>query len=340
MAASKQNPVYTAYAISAASGKKYDLTAVIEQILLSDKCEQFAQRATIQIANQQKVDNSWLSSILKVRDRIFIFADDGERKDEVFRGYIWTRPYNSQNDGKSLKIQCYDNLIYMQESEDSEFFSSGKSSKDIVSALFNKWGIPCEYTYSSITHEKMPLRGKLSDIITGNVLNLVKERTGKKYVIRSEKDTVKIMPTGTNTKYYTIQSREGGGALSVSSECTMDGMTTQVVIIGKEDENQRAPVEATVKGDTSKYGTIQTIVQRDENTQLSDAKKEAQNTINKDGKPKWKYEVEAVDIPWIRKGDQVKVSAGDMTSTYIVTGVDRTIRMTSKTMTLQMENKE
>ena len=332
MAASTQNPIYTVYAVS--GGTKYNLTDVTIDIGFSEQQRQIAKSATISLVNA-KVNGQWLSSLLKVRDRIFVYANDGERSGEVWRGYVWTRTYKSSLDGWDLRLKCYDNLIYFQESEESKFFASGKSTQAILSSICSDWGVSLSYSYSSITHSKLALRGTLSDIITTDILDLVKDRTGKKYVITSEQDTVCIREIGQNSTVYNVN--RGQNALQTNSECTMDGMTTRVVILGKADDDDRIPVEGTVTGDTGTYGTLQKLITRDENTSLEDAKKEAQSIIDDEGKPKWEYTVTAVDIPWIRKGDKVKVTAGDMTLTYIVTGIDRDISINKKEMTLTME---
>lgn len=332
MEASKENPIYTVYCTS--SGTKYNLTDVTESISFSDQQSQMAKTANINLANI-KVGSSWLSKLLKVRDRVFIYADDGETKKEVFRGFIWTRSYKSALDERSLTLKCYDNLIYLQESEESEYFVKGKSTEDILKYLCNKWGIQLEYSYQSITHAKLALRGNLSDIITEDLLNLVRDRTGKKYVILSEQDKMQIKEIGSNSTVYTIKA--GENALGTSSQCTMDGMVTKVVILGSAGDDEREPVEATVNGDTSTYGTLQKLIDRDENTPLAEAKKEAQSIIDENGKPFWEYGIEAPDIPWVRKGDKIKAEAGDLTATYIVVGIDREISNTKKTMTLTME---
>lgn len=332
MKASLENPIYSFYIVS--GGTKYNVTGAIESLDIVDQEKQIAKRVTAALMNT-KVGNTWLTSIIKVRDRVYIYADDGERNEEVFRGFVWTRSYKSSLNDRSLKLVCYDHLIYFQESEDSAYFSSGKSTKDVFSSLCSKWGINLEYSYSSITHSKLALRGNLADIFTDDLLDLVKDRTGKKYVILSEKDVMKVKGVGTNSTVYTIKG--GQNAISTNSECTMDGMTTKVVILGKADDNDRQAVEATVTGNTAAYGTLQKLINRSENTSLADAKKEAQGILKADGKPKWEYEVTCPDIPWIRKGDKVTVSAGDMTSSYIVKGIDRSISNRSKEMSLTLE---
>lgn len=333
MAATKDNPIYTVYIVSGST--KYDVSGCVESISFSEGKKQFSKSVEITLANAQ-AGSVRLSGIFKVRDRVFIYADDGEKKDEVWRGFIWTRPYKSSADERKLSLKGYDNLIYFQESEESEFFSSGKSTKDIMISLCTKWGVSLDYSYESITHSKLALRGALSDIITSDILDLVKDRTGKKYTILSDKDVMWVKQVGQNSTVYKIEA--GKNAIRTTSSCTMDGMITKVIILGKADKQDRRPVEATVEGETSKYGTLQKIITRDENTTLADSKKEGDSIIKEDGKPKWEYEVEAPDIPWIRKGDKVDVRAGDLTGFFIVTGIDRDIKNTKKTMILTMED--
>lgn len=333
MAASKDNPLYYVYIVS--GEKKYHVTSAVISIDIADDQGQMAQSVNVQMLNIE-YEGTRLTGIIKVRDRIVIYADDGERKEEVFRGYIWSRSYGSSLSDREISLKCYDNLIYLQESQDHLYFAKGKSTKDVIASICNKWGITLDYTYSSITHSKLALRGNLSDIITADVLDLVKDREGKKYTIRSKKDAMFISEVGTNERIYAIKS--GENAIKTHSEHTMSGMVTKVVILGKADDSDRQPVEATVAGKTSQYGTLQKIINRQENTSLADTKKEADGILKESGAPKWEYEVNSIDIPWIRKGDKVYVNAGDIAQKYlIVTSVDRSIGK-AKEMTLTLED--
>lgn len=333
MNASKSNPVYSVYIVSGST--KYNVTSALRKLSMNAHEKQIAHSVTIQLMNVM-LNGVWLCGQISVRDRVYIYANDGTRNEEVFRGYVWTRTYDSSNDDRDFTLKCYDNLIYFQESEDAVFFSDGKSTKDVFSSLCEKWGIKLSYTYSSITHSKLVLRGNLANIFTADLLDLVKDRTGKKYVILSQKDVMQVKGVGTNSTIYHFQV--GKNASSANSSCTMEGVVTQVVILGKADKDEKKPVEATVKGDTSKYGTLQKIIDRDEDTSLEDAKKEAQNIIDADGNPKWEFEVRAVDIPWIQEGDKVYVDAGDIVESYlIVAGIDRSISNKKKEMTLTLK---
>lgn len=333
MKASRENPIYTTYIV--AGGNKYNITPAVTELDFSDPKNEIAQRATIGVMNV-KVKDKRLSDLLGVRNRVYIHADDGSRNEEVFRGYIWTFGDRTSLDGRDLTLVCYDNLIYFQESEESVYFSSGKSTDSICSTLCGNWGVKLSYNYESITHSKLALRGGLADIFMDDVLDLVKDRTGKKYVIRSIQDVMHIDGVGANTTVYRFKS--AANSVEFRRECTMGGMVTKVVILGKADDNDRRPVEATVSGNTSEYGTLQKLIDRDENTSLADAKKEANSIIKENGEPKWEFELKASDVPWVRKGDKVHVDIeGAMSGYLIVTDVSRAISNMSKTMTLTME---
>lgn len=330
---SEYNPKYTVAIQAASTSTKYDITPILTNISLGEPDSEIAQKVSISIANVQ-VDGQYLSGIFKVRDRVFVYANDGEKEDEVFRGFIWARGYKSKK-AKELQFVCYDNLIFFQESEEYQYFSAGYSTKSICGTLCGNWGVKLEYTYESITHPKLPLRGNLSDIFLTDLLGEVKKKTGKKSVMRSIKDIVHINSVGENETIYKLYAGKDGNVLETESETTMQGMITKVIILGKEDDDDRASVESTVTGDTSTYGTLQKILSVSSGTDLSEVKTEANELIKEKGKPSEYLSITAVNIPWIRKGDKVQISAGDMSGYFITKGI--THYGNDKTMTLEVE---
>lgn len=332
MAGTKKDPEYTV-ALYDWNQTNYDLSPAILSLSLRENSGQIAQAATLKVVNR-KVAGKLLTSIINVRCRVVIYANDGERHEEVFRGWVWDFSYSSSKE-KEITITCYDNLIYFQQSEENTYFPSGQSTKSICETLCGNWGVKLDYKYESITHGKLPLRGALSDLFLSDILDPVRKQTGKKFVMRMVRDTVQILPVGSNAVVYDILAAHN--ALDTKSSLTMDDVVTKVVILGKEDKEGRSKVEATVEGNTKLYGTLQKIETKDEDTTLADAKKEAQETIKEKGQPKASYEVRAVDIPWIRKGDKVKVQAGNLWREYIVTSASRDIGK-EKIMTLALED--
>lgn len=334
MKASPEFPTYKVYVV--AGEKKYNITTAVEGLTFSDQKNQIAQRSNIQLHNQQE-GSSRLSDLIPVCSRVVIYANDGSKEEEVFRGFVWARSNKSALDSRSLELKCYDNLIYLQESDDSLYFEPRQwRTYEIFNFICQKWGIKCQFDMAlSIIHGKLVLRGKLADILTTDLLDSVKAQTGRKPIILGIKDELHVKQIGTNSTVYRFLADKN--TLSTSSTCTMDGMVTKVIIMAKADSDDRESHEATVKGDTSTYGTIQKIVDRDESMSMADAKKEAQTIIDENGAPKWEYELQAPNNPWIRKGDKIYVNAGDLTGYYIVTGIDRSIDNKKSTMTLSLE---
>lgn len=334
MQATKENPKYTAFLIDGST--QYDITPAMEGLSFSEQEQQIAKSATISIANVL-IKGQWLSGIIQARQRVSIYADDGETKDEVFRGVVWTKYYKSALSARNLEVKCYDNLVYFQESEDSLYFPAGKTTKDVVGTICKNWGVGLDYSYESITHGKLVLRGTLADIILTDILEKAKENSGTKYVMISQKDVINIKKAGANATVYQITAKNN--AIFTRSEQTMDGMITKVVILGKAGTGERKPVQATIEGNTSQYGTLQKLYDRDENTSLADAKKEANTIIKEKGNPTAKFEVQANDIPWIRKGDLVYVNAGAIADrNLLVVGIERSISNNGKIMTLTLTN--
>lgn len=333
MDASEQRPVYTVYYVS--GDKKFNLTPALISLGRSDSEKQIAQRITMKLMNVL-VDGNWLSGMITPEGRVIVYANDGTKNEEVFRGFPWTRKYVSSLNDHELSITCYDNLIYLQESEDYFFMSGGRTTDRLLTTICNKWGITLEYNFEKSLHSKLALRGNLYDIITTDILDPVKVRTGRKYVVFSDKDIMYVNYLGSNTDVYHFQV--GKNITMTTSGWTMDGVVTKVVILGKADDDNRSPVEATVNGETSKYGTLQKIYNRDEDTCLDRAKREGQDIIAENGAPQMEYEITAPDIPWIRKGDKVYVNAGDIVKRYLyVTAVDRTCTLKKCEMTLTLK---
>lgn len=329
----KTNPLYTCVVVTR-DRAKYDLSKVLLRLEIENRKNQLAGRAQVKCVNA-KCGSKYLNGLIHVNDRLFLYAHDGETTAEVFRGVVWTVSYHSALK-KELTFLCYDNLIYLQESEDNRYFPSGRSSKDICEAICKDWGIPLSYSYASITHGKLPLNGRLSDILLTQILDEVKKQVGKRYVVRSVKDTIQIAEAEQNTTVYELSSQ--GAVLETSSNVTLEDVITKVVILGKADDDGQSKVETTVLGDTDQYGTLQKIQTKAEDTSLADARQEAEQLIKDKGKPVTSYEVEAVDIPWVQLGDKIKIAAGNLFGMYVIVGIAHDISDTEKTMQLTLED--
>lgn len=326
---------YTVIIVERASKTEHNITSLITDLSLEEDKNGIAQKATITI-KQHEFEKAWMTSITNVCDRVFIYASDGEKGDEVFRGYIWTDKYEKDNGEKTITLTCYDNLIYLQESEESRFFKKGKKTADIFKELCSAKGITLNYSYKSITHEQIAVRGKLSDVFLDDLIEEVRKETGYRGVVRYEKGTMYVFTEGSANKdgvVCKLTKGEGGNIIKSAHEDTMDGVITQVTIITTQT-NAADKVNATVSGNTSTYGTINKLLTKSSKEELSKLKKEASQYITDYGHPQRTIGFLCVNIPWIRKGDKVYYEDGYKKGYAIVTYVKH--KADEKTMELEV----
>ena len=299
---------------------KYELTGALTSLTLDEPENGIAQKVSIRLA-QATYEGTDIVKLINEHDIIYVYADTGDGPVEVFRGYIWTKKY-SMSDEKEITLTCYDHLIYLQESEEYQYFSSGKSTSAIFSTLCGNKGIPLKYNYESITHGKVVIRGTLADAFTTDLIDNVRKKKGKRGVIRATKGTMEVFTEGTpNKTVYKFTKGKDGNIIKSEHEITLDGITTKVIILGSEKDDKAAPIKATVTGKTSKYGTIQKIISSTDSDKLATLKEEANQIIKDNGDPKKYVTVSAVDNPWVRKGDLIYLDDGYVKGNGVVKGV-------------------
>ena len=294
--ASKSSPIYSIHFLNS---DKLDVfvDAVTTDLKLTENKNELAQKVTINLVNCMNGEYL-LSELINVCDT------------------------------------CYDNLIYLQNSEDSYYYPAGWKTVDIFNDICSKWGIEIVYNYESIEHKKLPLSGKISTMFT-DLLDRVKKKTGIKYVIRSAEDIIYIDRYGANANERVYEINRGENAISTASNISMEDVVTKIIFTGKADDDGKVSITGTLEGDTAKWGTLQKVIRDDtedeksnkksdkekEDSLYENARDEGQYILDEKGKPKETYEVTAINNPWIRKGELVKVGAGDMNFRYIVTSI-------------------
>lgn len=312
---------------------------IVTGLTLTESEGQLAQKVTLKLINEriEGQKGGYPDSLFSVKSRVFVYAKGvGITKgEEVFRGLVWENKYaNGQK--KEVVLTCYDNLIYFMNSEISMFFSKGKKTKSIMNTICKKWGIKLKYSYYSITHPKLPLSGTLADVFTSDILDKVKKKKGTKYVIRSSKDVMTVLAEGKNQTVYIID-QGGGPEIEYTRTTTMEGMITKVVITGKTNKKGKTKIAATVKKNTKTYGTLQKVIHKDEDTKLKQVKSEAKSMLKEHAQPKTSYEIQVLDIPWIRKGDKIGVCYSPGKVTYgIVSAVTHDVM--EGTMNIEIGN--
>lgn len=338
--ASMTNPIYTANLIKASDGTKYKLKDVIIDLNIDHAEKEIAEKVTLNLLNI-KVGTSRLSSLIALRDKLYVYANTGSGSKEVFSGIVWERESKDASDSRETNMICYDRSIYLMKSKDNLFVKKGKQTKDVITSLAKNWGFKISFKYKSITHGKLVYHSQyIADIIV-DILEKVKSKTGVDYVIRMEKNVLVIDSVGTNTTIYKISKKEN--AIKTAYVQSMEDMVTKVKIVkaetvkksGSDSETGKYLTVTSVKKNTDKYGTLQDIVVKEKDEKLSEAKKEAKEILEEHATPKVEVAVAAIDNPWVKKGDKVHISAGTLNNYYIVKGIEHDA--TEKIMYLEVK---
>lgn len=313
-------------------GRLLHLENVAENIAWEENKNEIAVRLNLTIRDIE-FENTRVSKLLKLCTVVYLYAKwDGEsKKKEIFRGAIWEWEH-SQTNSDAVIITCYDMLYYLQKSNDNKYFSAGKQSSEICKSILSDWSVPVsEYSGPSISHKKIAYKNKSISAMLTETLDEVKKKTGKKGIIQAVEGKCRIISRGTNKTIWSFTA--SSNVASVSDKYSMVNMVTRIVITGKEDDDERTKVEATVEGDTQ-YGVFQQLKSLG-SLSVAEAKQEAQETINEKGKPQRTTTIVTPDIPTVRKGDMIYVKNDNLKGYFYVEGVSH--NATSGSMQMEVE---
>lgn len=323
---------------------KYELVVVLSngakvypQIATSDVTTEendgeLAVRLETDFHNAKASDGKRLHQQLPLGGRLFLYSDWGAGKKEVFRGTIFNWLYK-ENPLGTILITAYDPLYYLK-SKDDRYYKANTTAKAIIVDIAKAWGIPLGTVQGpNIALAKQVFRGvALKDMIS-DVLKQAKKRGAGKWIVRSKLGKIDIVQPGQNSPVYHFGA--DSNVSLVDDQQDIESLVTRVKIIGAEDKEGRAPVRATKDGRTE-FGVLQDLIYERQYDNLSAAKKAADEILDEYGKPRKKRKVIAPDLPFLRKGDMVHITAGTLNGYYIASSIRR--RLKDKTMTLEVED--
>lgn len=313
------------------SKKQYNIKEFVEDLGWEENDGELATRISF-TAKNEKTSAGLISSLAKPGCLVGVFATDGSVDEEVARGYVtdW-KPLLSGSKDK-VDITCYDELYNLEESQDLIYYSSGIGTKSAITQIFDNWQIPTEkYDGPDVTHGKLAYKTEsLADVLL-DILDDAKKKGGGDAFIRAAKGKVSVLQWGSNKTVYHF---EVDNTKQVSHKMSTAGMITRVKVIGQEDDDGRSSVEAVVNGQT-KFGIRQKIYVRGKDDSVSDAQSAAQDIINDKGQVDEEITVQSPDIPFVRKGDLVHITAGTLNDYYFVKGIRHDADSMSMTMDLK-----
>lgn len=314
------------------TGAVYDLSPTVISLQWEESENELSQRGSFIFANAA-LDGTWLHAVAKIGCVILVYSDWGQGKTLVYQGKIWEWTYSS-GVNKELTIATYDDSKYLLQSSDFYYFSSGLNTTDILSTICTDWGVPLSYQWGqTMTHEKKIFD---SESLAEVILSLVEEVSAhcqKTPVCIWQDNALAVVEQGHNDLVYELDFNR---TISTRNKISVHDLVNRVKVLGTADDEGRSAVEAVVEGDQS-FGILQTTLTRDSDKSLDDAIAEAETYLEEHSSPEEEITVVAVDLPFLRKGEQLKIRAGNLDGFFYVLGVSH--YATQKQMTLTLKRK-
>lgn len=314
-------------------GQRLDMQPFIRSLSWEENDGELAVRLEAKLQNQQLAGGKWLHQLVPLGGQVFLYANWGSGQQEIFRGTVFAWDYRIDPLGY-FTITAYDQLIYLTKSKDDRFYKAGQSAKTIIQDIAKAWGIPLGTVQGpDVALAKQVFRGDtLADMIY-SVLNEAKKKGGGKWIVRSKQGKIDVIRPGQNSPVYLFAADTN--VESIEDRQDIEDLVTRAKIIGAEDIEGKAPVVAQLDGKTE-FGVLQEIVYQRQYDNLAAAKSAAEDILKERGQPRRIRKVIAPDLPFLRRGDKVKVEAGTLMGYYIVSGVVHDA--TNRIMVMEVED--
>lgn len=316
-------------------GQRIDLQPFLRSLSWEENDGELAVRLEAELQNIQMPDGKWLHQLIPLGGQIFLYADWGDGSREIFRGTVFVWDYQTDPLGH-FTITVYDQLIYLMKSTDDRFYKAGQTAKAIIQDIAGAWRIPLGTVEGPDTAlAKQVFRGDTLGDMIYSVLDQAKKRGAGKWIVRSKQGKIDVIKPGQNTPVYLFTADSNVESIGDSQD--IEDLVTRVKIIGAEDSEGKAPVVAQLDGRTE-FGTLQEVVYQRQYDTPAAAKAAAEDILKERGQPRRMRRVIAPDLPFLRKGDKVKISAGTLIGYYIVSGVAHDA--TNRIMVMEVEEVE
>lgn len=317
-------------------GKRHDITDFIENLGWEENERELAARISFTAKNDYW-DHGSVSSLVKPGCLVVVLAEHGSVSEEVVRGTVTDWKPTASGSSDKLDITCYDELYQLQKSQDNIYFSAGITTRSAIDSLCSDWGIPVEtYEGPDVTHDKLTFKTQSLANVLLDILEDAKKKGGGEAVIRARAGKMSVVRPGSNPDVYHFAADQ---VKTCSYKMSTSEMVTRVKVIGRQDDEGRSSVEATVNGLTQ-YGIRQKIYVREKDKSLEEAQTAAQEILNENGNVKEDMTIQAPDIPFIRKGDRVHLTLGTLDGYYVVKGIRHDADSVTMNLDLEKEKTE
>lgn len=330
---------YRVFVLKSDGSKVYFDNLLLEGFYEENEGE-LASRLEVTLKNIRR-NNAWIHPLVAPGAYVFLQATDGNGWQEVFRGRVY-RWHTSPDDDHIVGFTAYDSLYPLQQSKEHKYYQKGETAVSCIRGLAREWNIPLGRIDGPNTRlaKKLYRSTRIGDIIADRLEEARKKGSGR-YVVRSTKGKLEVVAEGNNNTVYILDQ---GWAETSFDEKNIEGLITRVKIYGNEDDEGRATVKA-VKNGRTEFGVLQEILYSSSYDSMSEANKAAEELLKEKGEPKVTRTVSGPDIPWIRKGDRIKVASGTIGKKgsngkwepvdCIVTGISHDLTNLRMTLTLR-----
>ncbi len=318
------------------NGDRFNITEFVQSLSWDESQEQIAQRANIDIING-KLGGANIKQKIKLGTRMLIQYREDNKWVEIMRGIVWAFDDRRDASAKSISLTLYNNLKYLQQTEEEFLFPKGSKTISICKKINARCGIKNSYQYKNKTkHNKKVFRGVHPSEALLSTLNFAKKMGDDKeknnYVVYGSKGKCVIDDVGYNKKVYVFRPEH---VTSVNNHVSMEGLVTRVVVRSQKNDKKRSSFVTKISGKTE-YGIIKKIVYQSGDTKEKQAKKSAQKVLDDSGRLDRSITLNTMDVPEIRKGYKIRVvKVGMLTGYYRVVSV--THNADNREMTLEIK---
>ncbi len=318
------------------TGENLDLTPketpIVSELSWEEARQELAARATFSFPNI-RVERVRLVNKIKMGQKVFIYSDWGQGMTEVFRGTIFRRGLEDDENG-SIELTVYDNSFYLQRSRDQLYVANWTSCRAAITRLLDRWKVPYAYNGPSTILAKGRLfKGDTVAEIILTLLDEARQKGGGEHVAKDVQGKIIIEPIGHNQTVWVLTRAALG---HVMDDQSIEDLVTRVKILSDLGNDRESPVAAVVDGKTE-FGILQEIINHDTDESLAEARQAAQTILKDRGAPIRTISFEAPDVPPLRKGDLAHIDIGERKVEVIVESVQH--NALQKKMSLEVHPK-
>ena len=305
------------------SGKSYDISDLLEQIVWKGRKGAAARSLSVTLADTDKAS----SGVDVTRGDSLVFYENGS---ELFRGLAMT---NQRADSRKETVTAYDNGIYLSNNKDTFVFKN-KIAHDIFLDVCKRFGV--KVGSAANTTYKIPELIKKSSTAWDTLLDAISQdfkATGNKYYISSEKGLLYLRKRTENILQYVLET--SGNITAYSFKNSVEKINTRIKVLTKEDTVYAVEKNTELE---KKIGIFQDIESKDDDLTDAQLKAQIKEHLKEKSTPEETLSVTAMGISQVVSGVGVwvKIDHLGIARTYWVDEDTHTWNGDVHTMTLKL----